>query len=283
VSSWLAVEFDRAEAEALRRRFPPDDPWLSVSTLKVFLDGTLGSRSAALLEPYADEPGHRGEMRVDPGWLAEQVRRADDDGWAVAMHAIGDRAVRHAVEVLEELPGRPRRHPHRIEHVQTIDGTDLPRLAACGAVASIQPVHFAEDRLWIESRLGGRRAERAYPWRSLLRAGVSLAMGTDWPVAPLDPFQGLQAAKKGHSPCAGRSQRETRDAGESLSREALTLAEAWEAYSLGAARAAGREAELGTLDPGRRADFIVLSADPHDVPLDSIEVIRTYVDGHRVH
>jgi predicted amidohydrolase YtcJ len=274
VSAWLPMDLDRAQAEALRRRFPPDDPWISVSTLKVFLDGTLGSRSAAMLEPYADDPGNAGSLRVDPRQLAEETARADDAGWTVAMHAIGDRAVRLAIEVLENLPARPRPRPHRIEHVQVIAERDLPRLAACGAVASIQPVHFTEDRHWIESRLGPRRAAHAYPWRSLLRRGVPLAIGTDWPVAPLDPFRGLEAAKRGHSPFS--------DAPVGEHAEALTLAEAWEAYTLGPARAAGRERELGTLDPGRRADFVVLSDDPREVPLSSVRVRQTHIDGRRV-
>jgi predicted amidohydrolase YtcJ len=192
VSAWLPVELDRAEAEALRRRFPPTDLRLSVGTLKVFLDGTLGSRSAAMLEPFADDPENLGGLRVEPDRLAEDVRCADDDGWTVAMHAIGDRAVRLAIDVLEKLPPRPRARPHRLEHVQVIAESDLRRLGACGAVASIQPVHFTEDHHWIESRLGSRRAALAYPWRSMLQQGVPLAIGTDWPVAPLDPLRGLQ-------------------------------------------------------------------------------------------
>jgi predicted amidohydrolase YtcJ len=267
VSAWLPLELDRAEAEALRRRFPPTDPWLSVGTLKVFLDGTLGSRSAAMLEPFADDPGNLGGLRVDRGPLAAQVKRADDDGWTVAMHAFGDRAVRLALDVLESLPSRPRPRPHRIEHVQVVAEPDLRRLGACGAVASIQPVHFTEDRHWIESRLGARRAARAYPWRSLLQRGVSLAIGTDWPVAPLDPLRGLDAATKGRAPA---------------SPETLTLGEAWAAYTVGPASAAGREGELGTLEPGRRADFALLSDDPRKAPLSSVQVTRTYVDGRRV-
>jgi len=263
VSAWLPLELDRAAAEALRRRFPPTDLQLSVGTLKVFLDGTLGSRSAAMLEPFADDPENRGGLRVEPGSLAEDVRRADDDGWVVAMHAVGDRAVRLALDVLETLPPRPRARPHRLEHVQVIAEPDLRRLGACGAVASIQPVHFTEDQHWIESRLGARRAALAYPWRSMLSQGVPLAIGTDWPVAPLDPLRGLQAAVHERS-------------------QALTLGEAWAAYTVGPARAAGREADLGTLDPGRRADFVVLSHDFRDVPLSSVRVAQTFVDGHRV-
>jgi predicted amidohydrolase YtcJ len=148
--------------------------------------------------------------------------------------------------------------------VQVIAESDLRRLGACGAVASIQPVHFTEDHHWIESRLGSRRAALAYPWRSMLQQGVPLAIGTDWPVAPLDPLRGLQAAIHERS-------------------QALSLREAWEAYTVGPARAAGREADLGTLDPGRRADFVVLSQDPREVPLGSVEVVQTWIGGHRVH
>jgi predicted amidohydrolase YtcJ len=264
VSAWLPLEHDREEAEALRRRFPADDSTLAVGTLKVFLDGTLGSRTAAVLEPYADDPPNRGDLRVDPAWLGEQVVRADADGWAVAMHAIGDRAVRLAVDVLEALPARSRPRPHRIEHVQMIAERDRARMAACGAVASIQPVHYAEDRPWIERRLGPDRAAAAYPWRSLISRGVPLAIGTDWPVAPLDPLRGLHAAVQERP-------------------EALTLEQAWRAYTLGPARAAGRDVELGTLEPGCCADLVVLSDDPRSTDPDRIRVTRTYLGGRRIH
>ena len=140
VSAWLPLEMDRERANELRREYPSDDPWLAVSTLKVFLDGTLGARTAAMTEPYADAPDSSGDLRVDAGWLREQVRIADDGGWAVAMHAIGDRAVSTALDALERLPSGPRARPHRIEHLQVVSTRDLSRLAASGATASIQPV-----------------------------------------------------------------------------------------------------------------------------------------------
>lgn len=260
ISVWLPLETDRAEAEGWRERFPPGDPWLSVSTLKVFLDGTLGSRSAALNDPYADEPGSRGILRVDPAWLAEQVREADARDWAVAMHAIGDRAVGVALDALEALPRRARSRPHRIEHVQVVAATDLPRFAACGAVASVQPVHLLDDGAWIEGRLGGERAAHAYPYRSLLRAGAIVAMGTDWPIAPMDPRLGLAAAAGATGPGSWS--------------EAITVAEALEAYA-------------GRLCPGHAADITVLSENPLDLDPEEIphrlKVLGTYLGGRRIH
>jgi predicted amidohydrolase YtcJ len=267
VSAWLPLEMDRAAAADLRDRFPPDDPWIAVSTLKVFLDGTLGSRTAAMIEPYADAPHTSGGLRVEPDWLQQEVRIADADGWAVAMHAIGDRAAAVAIDALERLPPAPRTRPHRIEHLQVVTVRDLARLAAVGAAASVQPVHHAEDRHWISDRLNLGPSAIVYPWRSLLDHSVTVALGTDWPVAPLDPLRNLIAATT-----------PDRD-------EALTLRAAWSAYTSGSARAGGRDGDLGSLEPGKLADFVVLSADPAALGvagLDSLRVLATYLGGRRV-
>jgi len=279
ISAWLPLELDQERAEELRREFPPGDGWLSVSTLKAFLDGTLGSRSAAMKQPYDDEPSKSGMLRVDPARLVEPVRRADERGWAVALHAIGDRAVSAALDLLEGLPDRRRDRPHRIEHLQVVSGEDLPRLSKVGVVASVQPSHLAEDRPWVEKRLGRERAATAYPWRSLLRNGAVVAMGTDWPVASVDPRVGLAAAAL-RSDLAGDH--------EAIGpAEALTVREALEAYTAGSARAAGRGGELGALLPGYRADFAVLSVDPGSVApselVQSVQLRRTVVGGRQVH
>jgi len=278
ISSWLPLEMDLAEARATRDAFPATDPWIAVATLKVFLDGTLGSRTAALGEPYGDAPETAGSLRVDPGWLNERVRAADSEGWKVAMHAIGDRAVRAALDAVERLGGGARAS-HRIEHVQVATRGDVGRFAELGVAASVQPAHWVEDRRWIADRLGTRQSAIAYPWRSLVRHGAVVALGTDWPVAPLDPMNTLEAAVT-RAQWAGAG----RDA--SATDERLSLEQAWEAYTLGSARAAGVDLDRGALEPGAHADFVVLSDDPRSDGgggLQDVRVLGTYVAGRRVH
>lgn len=275
VSLWLPFDLEDSQAAEWRRRHPPGDPWLAVGTRKIFLDGTLGARSAALEEPYCDEPGSGGRLRVDPGQLLRDARETDAEGWALALHAIGDRALRLALDVLGALPRASRSMPHRIEHLQVVAPADLPRLASTGAVASVQPVHLVDDAAWVEARLGPRRAARSYPLRSLLREGVPLALGTDWPVAPMDPLLGLVAAS------SFRAARMVPDPAEALSVE-----EAIRAYSAGSARARGAGGVLGRIAPGFLADMVVLSDDPTSVPAQEIgervRVVATYVGGRRV-
>ena len=275
VSLWIPFDTDTAQAEEWRRHHPPGDPWLSVHTRKIFLDGTLGSRSAALDEPYADEGGSSGILRVDPARLVQDVHEADARGWALALHAIGDRAVRVALDALGSLPRRSGGIPHRIEHAQVIAKADLSRFAATGAVASLQPVHLVEDALWVLKRLGPERARRSYPWRSLLQTGVPIAIGTDWPIAPMDPLEGLVAAS------SFRSERVLPDP-----EEALSVEEAIRAYTAGSAFARGASASVGRIAPGFFADFVVLSDDPTAIPSgeipERVRVLATYVGGRAV-
>ncbi|MDX1389823.1 MAG: amidohydrolase family protein, partial [Acidobacteriota bacterium] len=269
VSVWLPLDTAEEEAAALRARHPDDAPFLAVATRKVFLDGTLGARTAALHEDYEDAREERGVLRFDDGELVQSVRDADARGWAVAFHAIGDRAVRQALDVISALESRNRPRPHRIEHAQLIAPGDLPRFARLGVTASLQPVHRETDLRWLERRLGRRRAARAYPLRSLIGSGANVALGSDWPVESADPIRGLAAA-------AGRTEG-----------EAITVAEAIDAYTRGSARAAGDRGERGTLRPGAPADLAVLSEDPTGVPVDEltdrVRVVRTVVGGRTVY
>jgi hypothetical protein len=188
VEAWLPLDLDEEEAETLRRRFPPGDPSIAVTARKVFLDGTLGARTAAMLEPYADRGG-RGEPREELGSILPRVRAAAARGWPVAFHAIGDAAVRLALDVAERVPeGR-----FRIEHAQIVDPADLPRFAALGVTASMQPAHLLLDEEILEPALGARAAH-AFPWAALARSGARLEFGSDWPVASPDPLLGVEAA-----------------------------------------------------------------------------------------
>lgn len=265
IGIWLPFEVDSGEAEEWRRLHPPDDPYLAVTTRKAYLDGTLGSRSAALEDPYADEPGSKGLLRWDPVDLARSVGQAHEHGWSVALHAIGDQALGLALDTLGSLPVTKRARPHRIEHVQVVGSRHVARFASTGVVASVQPVHLVDDAVWVEGRLGSERARRSYPLRSILDCGGRLALGTDWPIAPLDPLRGIVAATSFRRACRIPAPE-----------EALTVEEAIRAYTLGPATARGPGCPWGILKRGYQADFVVLSDDPSR---EGARVVATYVAG----
>ena len=193
VGMWLPEDLPVADAEAIRRAFPEADPELSVRGVKIFLDGTLEARTAALSQPYADEPGTSGALRIDANEIRDRVMRWAERGWPVALHAIGDRAVTLALDALGSVR-RPRAGSHRIEHAQVMRRLDLPRFAELGVIASVQPGHWRDDRLWLNARLGERPGVLIHPLASLARSGATLLIGSDWPVSGWDPVAILQAA-----------------------------------------------------------------------------------------
>lgn len=250
-----ALEHDE---RALRARGVPRD-LLWFGLLKGYLDGSLGSRTALLEEPYHDDPCHTGVPLLDPETAAARALAAHLSGRQVGLHAIGDLALARALDVYEAIgraagPASLRAARHRIEHAQVFRSGDLERLARLGVVASVQPIHLASDLRIAEARLGHARCAHAYPWRDLVDQGALVAAGTDYPVEPLDPLPNLSCAVTRRSP------REP-DLPAFFPDQALTPLEALEAYTLGAARSAHREAWLGRLAPGHAADLVVFSHD----------------------
>ena len=200
VGMWLPEDIAEPEAERLRREFPAGDRKLAVYGIKIFLDGTLEARTAALSRPYADAPGNVGALRVPEREIPDRVSRWADRGWPVALHAIGDRAVTLALSALERAK-RPPAGRHRIEHAQVVRRSDLPRFAAAGIVASVQPGHWRDDRGWLTARLGDRAGIIAHPLASLARSGAAMVFGSDWPVSDWDPAAIVSAAtdpERGH-------------------------------------------------------------------------------------
>jgi predicted amidohydrolase YtcJ len=193
IGLWLPEDLPESEAAAVRREFPSDDPQVAVRGIKIFLDGTLGARTAALSSPYADDPGTSGALRVAEREIPERVARWAGKGWPVALHAIGDRAVTLALSALERAP-RPRWGAHRIEHAQVVLRTDLSRFAPAGVVASLQPGHWSDDRPWLAGRLGSRPGVLVHPLSAFARSGATLVFGSDWPVSSWDPVTILTAA-----------------------------------------------------------------------------------------
>jgi predicted amidohydrolase YtcJ len=264
-------------ALALRLRSGLGDESLRIGGVKVFADGALGPRTAAMLEPYIGEPRNRGILTLEPEELQEVVRQAAEGGLALAVHAIGDRANRLVLDALEALPPEHRAHlRHRIEHVQLLHPDDVDRLAALGVVASMQPVHAVQDAPMADRYWGRARCATAYAWRSLLDAGTVLAFGSDCPVESPDPFLGIHAA-------VTRSRPDGYGGPEGwVPTQRITVGEAVRAYTWGAAYAAGLEDRLGTLTIGKWADLVVLdrdifTADPSLIP--QTRVLATMVGG----
>ncbi|HEY3283573.1 MAG TPA: amidohydrolase [Armatimonadota bacterium] len=249
-------------------RTPFGDEVLRLGLLKAFSDGSLGSKTAWFYEPYTDDPstcGLAGEEMEPEGAMLERVRVADRAGLQVAIHAIGDRANAEVLSLFEEAalddPSSDRRS--RVEHAQHLRSQDIARFARRGVVASVQPSHAIDDGRWAKSTLGPERCLTSYPWRSLLDAGARLALGTDWPVASLDPLLGLYAA-------VTRRTTDGRHPGGWIPEQAITLEEAVRAYTAGSAYAEFQEAVKGTLAPGMLADLVVLSQDLFACPPEAI-------------
>ena len=278
---------DAAIAVGLRSGF--GDRRLRIGGVKLFADGSLGSHTAWMLEPFQDEPHNRGVGWLEPEELQELVRQASCAGLSVAVHALGDRANREVIEAIaaarravqDSAPSASSADlRHRIEHVQLLHPDDIPRLARYRIIASMQPTHCPADMAMADLHWGEPRCASAYAWRSLLDAGVVLAFGSDAPVESLDVLPGIHAAvtrrRADGSPGPGGWHPEQR----------LRVAEAVHGYTLGAAYAAGEERWRGSITPGKLADLVVLSDDIFaSEPMDILaaRVAITIFDGRLVY
>ena len=252
------------------------DDMLRFGGLKLFADGALGARTAALFDAYEEEPGNVGLLALEPGQLQEIAHRAASGGLAMAIHAIGDRANAIVLDALESVRELNPTLRHRIEHVQMITEVDQQRLARNGFVASMQPTHAIHD-MRMSDRYWGERSRLAYAWRSVQGAGATLAFGSDAPIEVFDPFLGLYAAVTRRSETDGSPGPEGW-----YPEQRLTLTQALEAYTVGAAYAAGLEDRLGRLLPGYHADLVVLDRDIFTLPPEALletHVSRVMVDG----
>ena len=269
----VGLPFSRLdEAIALGLRSGFGDEWVRIGQVKIFSDGSLGSQTAALEEPF-EGTDDRGVLTIEPEALGPAVARAAAAGLAVAIHAIGDRAVRVALDAIEPTRRTAPGLRQRIEHIQLVREEDLGRFGALGVIASMQPIHATSDRDLADRYWGRRRTPRAYPWRTLLQRGAVLAFGSDAPVEPIDPLLGIHAA-------VTRMRPSDRDPWHPEQR--LTLEEAIAGYTTGFAFANGRERDLGTLEVGRRCDATALEADLAKVPpaeWPGLKVRTTVTDG----
>jgi predicted amidohydrolase YtcJ len=276
VLKYLPLErLDYAAGIGLRSGF--GDDWLRVGGIKLFVDGALGVRTATLYEPYEGEPDNYGIPILEQAELAEIGRRSNQAGLSLAIHAIGDRANRMALDVLEMYPTAGPL-PHRIEHVQLLHPNDLARLAAQDVTASVQPVHAPSDMLMAE-RHWGKRTRYAYAFRTLLESGTRLAFGSDAPVEPVAPLLGIHAA------VTRRRLDGTPGPDGWHPEQRLSVHQAVLGFTVGPAQAAGCAQRVGTLTPGKLADLIVLDRDLFEIDpmgIPGTRVLGTMIGGEWV-
>src|SRR5450631_2555502 len=288
ISEWLRFNDSVDVLQQHRAHHPADDPMLHTAMLKGFMDGSLGSRTAALLAPYSDDPGNSGLPQYDQVTLNKLASERVAAGFQLGFHAIGDRAAQMALDAFANAASNPQAHaapgaksPHdfrfRIEHDQVVAPDQFAQYRKLGVVASVQPSHLLTDMNWAVDRIGPDRAKTSYPWKQFLDNGVPLAFGTDYPVEPINPFRGIYAAVTRKNEAGTR---------EYFPEQRLTIQQALAAYTVGSAYAQFAETEKGTLSAGMLADFVVLDRDLTKVePAEILKtrVLRTVVGGKTVY
>ncbi|MFZ3258786.1 MAG: amidohydrolase [Candidatus Acidiferrales bacterium] len=271
ITEWLTFMQPLAQLEEERREGGTTDPWLKTGTLKAFMDGSLGSRTAAMLAPYSDDPSTSGILRVDPAELNRMCIERDKAGFQLNFHAIGDRANRVALDAFAAVlaANGPRDRRDRVEHAQIVAPEDFARFAELHVIASMQPSHLLDDRRWAEARIGPERAKGAYAWNTMRKDGVRLAFGTDYPVEGIDPLRGLYECVTRELPEGGPP-----DGWEP--QEKLPMDVCVYDYTAASAYAEFEEGRKGQLKPGMFADIVVYPADITRMP--PAELLHTSTD-----
>ena len=264
-------------------RLQHHDAWISTGAVKFYMDGVIESHTAAMLTPYSDDPTQQGKLFWDPAAYKQTVQKLDKLGFQLFTHAIGEKAVRTALDAYENAQQVNHTHSRpRIEHIETVSAQDIPRFGKLGVIASFQPLHAYPDedtlKVWLRNA-GEERAQRAWAWHSIENTGGHLAFGSDWPVVTLNPWYGVQNALT-------RQTREGEPPDGFVPHERISLEDAINGYTLGAAYAGRREKTEGSIEPGKVADLIVLSQDLFKIEPNQIantEVLLTMVGGKVVY
>jgi predicted amidohydrolase YtcJ len=288
ISEWMAFNDELSNLQAHRASHPQSDNMLHTGMLKGFMDGSLGSRTAALIDPYADDAANFGIPQYQQEKLTEMTKERVNAGFQIGFHAIGDKGVQMALDAYAAAEKDAREagtkaanggsdYRLRIEHAQVTNPLQVARFKELKVIASMQPNHVLTDMNWAEARLGPKRAAHSYAWREFLKKGVPVAFGTDYPVEPITPFRGLYAAVTRKSEDGKK---------EYYPEQKLNIEEAIGAYTTGSAFAEFAEKEKGTLAPGMLADLVILDRDITAVSPDKIlatKVLRTVVGGKTVY
>jgi len=275
ITEWLPFTERIADLERMRSHHDAHDSMLHTGMLKGFIDGSLGSRTAALRAPYADDAGNTGLPQFTQDELNKLALERAKAGFQLGFHAIGDRAVEMALNA-DAQPGISAQARNRIEHAQVVDRTDITKFRKLGVIASMQPNHLLTDMNWAESRLGPKRAAFSYAWKEFLDAGVPLAFGTDYPVEPITPFRGLYAAVTRMNEAGTKTY---------FPQQKISRGQALFAYTQGSAYAEFAEKQKGKLAPGYLADFVLVDRDLFKVPAADLlqtQVLETFVGGRQV-
>jgi len=251
ITEWLPFSAPLERLKQMRTHHDANDPMLHTGFLKGFMDGSLGSRTAAMKAPFSDDPGNTGLPQYTQPQLNKMALERAEAGFQLGFHAIGDKAAAMALDAYAQ-PGISRTARNRIEHAQVVDPADIPRFRQLGVIASMQPCHLLTDMNWAEDRLGPKRAAYSYAWKAFLDAGVPLAFGTDYPVEPITPFRGLYAA------VTRMNEKGTKTY---FPQNKITRGQALYAYTQGSAYAEFAEKHKGKLIPGYDADFILVDRD----------------------
>ena len=281
ITEWLPFAASLEELENKRREGGTTDPWLRTGALKLVSDGALGSRTAAMLAPYTDDPKTSGIMTMEGEKIKQLAIERDKAGFQLNFHAIGDRANQISLDAFEAVAkaNGPRDRRDRIEHAQVVAPADFSRFARLQVIASMQPSHETTDMRWAQQRIGPERAKGAYAWATMQKFGVRLAFGTDYDVEPISPFRGLYA-------CATRELPDGGPPGGWEPQEKISLQDCISAYTAGSAYGEFMEGKKGELKAGQFADFIVLSNDLTKVEpreYTKTKVLRTVVGGRTVY
>jgi hypothetical protein len=275
ISEWMPFDDPVETLQAHRTAHSQSDNLLRTGMLKGYMDGSLGSSTAALIEPYADNAANFGLPQYDQDKLNQMTKERVAAGFQIGFHAIGDRGVQMALDAFAAA-GSPSQLRLRIEHAQVTNPVQVAKFRQLKIIASMQPNHLLTDMNWAEARLGPKRAAHSYAWAEFLKKGVPLAFGTDYPVEPVTPFRGLYAAVTRKSEDGKK---------EYYPEQKLTMEQAIAAYTTGSAFAEFTEKEKGTLAPGMLADLVVLDRDITSVAPEKVlgtRVLRTVVGGKTV-
>jgi predicted amidohydrolase YtcJ len=276
ITEWLPFKDPLPELIEMRTHHDLNDPMLHTGFLKGFMDGSLGSRTAAMKAPFTDDPKNSGLPQYTQTQLNAMAIKRAKAGFQLGFHAIGDKAAAMALDAYAQ-PGISTTARNRIEHAQVVDPTDIPRFKQLSVIASMQPNHLLTDMNWAEDRLGPARAAYSYAWKAFLDAGVPLAFGTDYPVEPVTPFRGLYAAVTRMNESGTKTY---------YPENKITRGQALYAYTQGSAYAEFAEKHKGKLVPGYDADFILVDRDLYKVDAPAIlktEVLETFVAGKQTY